>query len=239
MSKGNKPWYKKWWGILIAIIFWPYFLIWFMWAKSKRKLPTKIIFTAIPAAVVYLIVWAFLLATGTIGQTPTTDTTTQPAAQTTKPATPAQTVSLDTLNANAVAALTPALTDLSGQMATGQSDASQVGASDYGSDFNKWSQNEKDSHNVTNNKNITTAYNKADNAYYSAKQTAPSALDDWDTDAGNVVSDITQWADDQEAVFGDKVSGTDSSSDQQTLNTEYQQYQSDMAKAQADITALQ
>jgi energy-coupling factor transporter transmembrane protein EcfT len=155
-----------------------------------------------------------------------------------KPATQTPAVSMSTLNAGAVAVFTPELTDLSNQMTTGQTDASQVGASDYGSSFNTWSQNEKDSQNVTNNNNVTKAYNTADNAYYNAHQTAPSALDSWNTDAGDVVSDITKWADAQETVFGDQVSGTDPSSDQQTVKTDYQQYQTDLAMAQADVRQL-
>jgi hypothetical protein len=248
MSKSNKPWYKKWWGIILAVIFWPYFLIWFMWAKSKRKLPTKIISTAILAALVFFSAWAFLLASGTIGQSLPSDTsqastnptpatpTTQPVSQ---PTQQKSTVSLGTLNSEAVAALSPELTDLSSQMATGQADASQDGASDYGSSFNTWSQNEKDSQNVTNNKNVTKAYNTADNAYYNAHQTAPAALDSWNTDTGAVVSDITQWADAQETVFADQAGGDPSqSNDQQTVNTDYQQFQSDLAKAQADIQQI-
>jgi glucan phosphoethanolaminetransferase (alkaline phosphatase superfamily) len=31
----RKSWYKKWWGILIVICIWPYFLIWYAWARSR------------------------------------------------------------------------------------------------------------------------------------------------------------------------------------------------------------
>lgn len=245
----HKPWYKKWWGVIIAIIFWPYFLVWFLWAKSKRKLPTKIILTAIPVAFVYFTTWAFLLVTGTIGNSSPPDTTdtssqadtssqpTTPAP--TKPATQTPAVSMDTLNAAAVAAFTPELTDLSNQMAQGQSLSQQPDATTIGGAFNNWSQSEQHDQNVKNNKNVTDAFNKAANAYYNAHQTAPSALDSWNTDAGAMVDDITQWADAEETVFADQVSGDPAlSSDQQTANNDYQQFQSDLAKAQADIKQL-
>jgi len=48
--KDNKPkneWYKSWWGIIIAILFWPYFLVWYAWAKSKWNKATKITVTIV------------------------------------------------------------------------------------------------------------------------------------------------------------------------------------------------
>lgn len=393
-DKHKKAWYKRWWGIILAIIFWPYFLIWFLWAKSKRKLPTKIILTVILAGIIYFSSMVFLYATGTIGQssssssiqklTPaqvtsqvtdtlttatnntaqlmldgknaatqqnplgtgnndgpfskwektlqsTTDSNTDDAynsagwtydgnsnppaildtwkadndaafkdigvwqvaegtylntlsagggstlasektsadadytqfqtdlakaeadiaklsgqpfkatVQTSgapQAATPQPTASVSSLNASAVSGFTTELNDLSSQMAEGQSLSQQADASAIGGAFNNWSQSEQHDQNVKNNNNVTAAFNKATNAFYDAHQQSPAALDNWNSDAGNVVSDITQWADAEEAVMGDQVSGTDPSSDQQTVDSDYQKYQSDMAKAQADIKQL-
>jgi hypothetical protein len=45
----QKEWYKRWWGIIIAILFWPYFLVWYAWAKSKWNKATKIAITVVIA----------------------------------------------------------------------------------------------------------------------------------------------------------------------------------------------
>jgi hypothetical protein len=45
MTEHHKPWYKKWWGIIIAIVILPYFLLWFIWAKTKWVLPLKTVST--------------------------------------------------------------------------------------------------------------------------------------------------------------------------------------------------
>jgi glucan phosphoethanolaminetransferase (alkaline phosphatase superfamily) len=44
MTENNitKPWYKKRWGLVIAILLFPYFLLWYMWFKSKRNTTIKI-----------------------------------------------------------------------------------------------------------------------------------------------------------------------------------------------------
>lgn len=155
------------------------------------------------------------------------------------PATQKPTVSMDTLNAGAVAVFTPELTDLSNQMAQGQSLTNKPDTCTIGGAFNNWSQAEQHDQNVKNNENVTDAFNKADNAYFNAHQKAPSVLDDWNTDAGAVVTDITKWADAQQTVCADQVGGDPAlSGDQQTAVSDYQQYQSDLAKAQADIKQL-
>lgn len=33
--KSKKPWYFNWWGILIALLILPFFLIWLIWTKTK------------------------------------------------------------------------------------------------------------------------------------------------------------------------------------------------------------
>lgn len=51
LTKGeeNKEvvWYKSWWGILIAIFFFPFFIIWYVWARSKLHKVLKVIITVI------------------------------------------------------------------------------------------------------------------------------------------------------------------------------------------------
>ena len=161
--------------------------------------------------------------------------TTQTATKTTQ--TP--TVSLATLNAQSVSDLTPVLTDFEQQMATGQADAQQNNAGDVNSAFHAWETNEQDKQNVANNHEYSTAYNKADNAYYNAHQTAPAALDNWDNDAGNLPGDISGWANAEEVVADDQAAtGSVSTSDQQSANTALQQYKSDLAKAKADLAQL-
>lgn len=161
------------------------------------------------------------------------------SASAAKPTTQQPTVSLDTLNAGAVAVFTPELTDLSNQMAQGQSLTNKPDTCTIGGSFNNWSQSEQHDQNVKNNENVTDAFNKADNAYFNAHQKAPSVLDDWNTDAGAVVTDITKWADAQQTVCADQVGGDPAlSGDQQTASNDYQQYQTDLAKAQADIKQM-
>ena len=40
-KQNSKLWYKKWWGIIIAIVFLPYFLLWYIWSESKMNNPLK------------------------------------------------------------------------------------------------------------------------------------------------------------------------------------------------------
>lgn len=158
---------------------------------------------------------------------------------TAKPIATTPTVSMATLNAEAVPILTPVLADFQSQMATGQADAQLSNAGDINSAFHVWETNEGDKQNVANNKEYSNAYNKADNNYYNANQTAPAALNNWDSDAGNLPGDITQWADAEETVAQDHVTGSSSlASDQQTAATDLQNYQTDLSKAQADLEQL-
>ncbi|MDP2210919.1 MAG: hypothetical protein Q8J63_04185 [Candidatus Aquicultor sp.] len=41
-----KPWYKKWWGILLIILFWPIAAIWAIWVKTKWSTVVRIVATA-------------------------------------------------------------------------------------------------------------------------------------------------------------------------------------------------
>ncbi len=43
----SKSWYTKWWGIIIAILFFPVFLIWYSWATSKWPIAVKVIVTVV------------------------------------------------------------------------------------------------------------------------------------------------------------------------------------------------
>jgi hypothetical protein len=65
----NKEWYKRWWGLVIAILFFPYFLVWYAWAKSKWSKNLKIAVTVVVAVVIL----PFLIAPAS------TDTTQQTA----------------------------------------------------------------------------------------------------------------------------------------------------------------
>lgn len=49
-APAKKPWYKKWWGIVIIVLaIWPYFLAWYAWAKTEWNKAFKLLLT-IPAA---------------------------------------------------------------------------------------------------------------------------------------------------------------------------------------------
>ncbi len=41
----QKEWFKNWWGIIIAILFLPFFAIWFVWAKTNWNKAVKVIAT--------------------------------------------------------------------------------------------------------------------------------------------------------------------------------------------------
>lgn len=68
-----KVWYRKWWGIIIALCIWPFFLIWIVWTKSGNKLSTKLVGSV---GVLMLLVISFIALGSTLSQssTPHTDT---------------------------------------------------------------------------------------------------------------------------------------------------------------------
>ncbi len=33
----KKDWYKNWWGVILAILFLPFFAVWYVWAKTSWK----------------------------------------------------------------------------------------------------------------------------------------------------------------------------------------------------------
>lgn len=181
---------------------------------------------------------AIAKAIGDIKQLSPDATVTQPSSSNAAP-TQTPTVSIATLNAQAVPILTPVLADFEQQMSQGQADATQSDAGDVSSAFHVWEQNETDKQNVTNGKEEVTAYNKADNAYYDAHQSAPTALNNWSSDAGNLPGDMSEWANAEEMVAEDQVTGSSSlSSDQKTAANDLQTYNNDLAKAKADLAQL-
>lgn len=51
MTSNKKEWYKHGWGLVVAILFFPYFLIWYAWAKSNWSKNLKIGLTSIIAVI--------------------------------------------------------------------------------------------------------------------------------------------------------------------------------------------
>ncbi len=51
MADVKKEWYKHGWGLVVAILFFPYFLIWYAWAKSNWSKNLKIGLTSIIAVI--------------------------------------------------------------------------------------------------------------------------------------------------------------------------------------------
>lgn len=47
----NKPWYKKWWGIITAILILPAFAVWFIWKKTSWNKLAKIGATGVIVAI--------------------------------------------------------------------------------------------------------------------------------------------------------------------------------------------
>ncbi len=51
MQVTKKEWYKHGWGLLVTVLFFPYFLIWYAWAKSSWSKNVKIILTSVIALI--------------------------------------------------------------------------------------------------------------------------------------------------------------------------------------------
>jgi energy-coupling factor transporter transmembrane protein EcfT len=45
VHKPHKPWYKRWWGFILALCIWPFFLAWFIWKKTKWDTITRSVAT--------------------------------------------------------------------------------------------------------------------------------------------------------------------------------------------------
>ena len=52
----SKPWYKSWWGIILAVLTLPIFLIWLIWARAHWQTIGKI---AATAGVIFLVLWFY------------------------------------------------------------------------------------------------------------------------------------------------------------------------------------
>lgn len=52
LVKEKKEWYKKWWGLIIALLTLPFFIIWYAWAKSSWNKGVKVIVTIIASLVI-------------------------------------------------------------------------------------------------------------------------------------------------------------------------------------------
>ena len=76
-----KPWYKKWWGIILAILIWPLFLIWYAWAKSSWGKGLKIGATALGFL-------GAMVSVAMASSSPTTPTNTKTVTQATTPSVP-------------------------------------------------------------------------------------------------------------------------------------------------------
>jgi len=50
----SKPWYKHWWGIILAILLWPIFLTWLVWSKEHWHTVGKI---AATTGIVIAVFW--------------------------------------------------------------------------------------------------------------------------------------------------------------------------------------
>lgn len=77
----KKEWYKRGWGLVVAILFFPYFLVWYAWARSNWSKYVKIAVSVLVAVVMLPIF---------IGMANTNTSTKQTSNQATKPASIAQ-----------------------------------------------------------------------------------------------------------------------------------------------------
>lgn len=93
-----KPWYKTWWGIILAILFWPISILWYTWKKSNWRKNVKIGITAAIIIILLVTIAAGDTDTGTPttpsseqnsrGEQPTSEETANPVAEeTVKPKT--------------------------------------------------------------------------------------------------------------------------------------------------------
>lgn len=51
LPNSKKEWYKHGWGLFVAILFFPYFLVWYAWAKSSWSKNLKVGLTAVTAII--------------------------------------------------------------------------------------------------------------------------------------------------------------------------------------------
>ena len=70
-ERTRRPWYKTWWGVVIAILLLPYFLAWFIWARTRWSTWTK---AGTTVALVLVIFCSFGAYASTLPQQPPTST---------------------------------------------------------------------------------------------------------------------------------------------------------------------
>jgi hypothetical protein len=76
MTQQQKEWYKKWWGIVLAVLLLPFFIVWYAWNKSNWNVAIKLGATAFA-------VFLGLFILGTAVGTPPEHQKTEQAAQNT------------------------------------------------------------------------------------------------------------------------------------------------------------
>jgi|GEM_PF-6481907 len=114
-ERQSKPWYKYWWGVIIAIFIWPFFLWWFIWAKSGKKVAVKIGATVVVwvACVVALIALAAATpatpssSTATVQTHPISTNVTKPAPKQNATVPKTNTVTAPSTKPTAVSTPTP------------------------------------------------------------------------------------------------------------------------------------
>jgi hypothetical protein len=52
LVKEKKEWYKRWWGVIIALFTLPFFIIWYAWAKSSWNKGVKIAVTVVMSLII-------------------------------------------------------------------------------------------------------------------------------------------------------------------------------------------
>lgn len=69
IAKGKKEWFKSWWGVIIAVLFLPLFVFWWVWKRSKfspkLKKTSLIIIGAFDALVYGILIFASIASVGT------------------------------------------------------------------------------------------------------------------------------------------------------------------------------
>jgi hypothetical protein len=69
-SKPRKEWYQSCWGVLVIILFLPYFGIWYIWAKTKMNKTTKWVLTGL------ISLFLIIVGVSVVSSSPTSITTT-------------------------------------------------------------------------------------------------------------------------------------------------------------------
>jgi len=243
----TKPWYKKWWGILIVICIWPYFFIWFVWSKTKWNKLAKAGATA--GLIVAALIGVTIMAQGSSTPNqpaPVAKTTSTPKPTPTPSSTPVPKSASKTVDVSQVkASLTQGdkyTKDLfiSGQAALGtyQYPDASSGLDALNNDPNspaaKWSAYNQgfDATYAKASMNSHLSYNDASNAYFNANTTQPSAIDDWSTANDQTYNDISTWKNDATKWQISAISNDQFNSDTQKVQQDFSQSAAIIAKVQ-------